>query len=242
LETLALEESSKTTIKSYVLRQGRMTRAQNKALQELWSEYGLDFTRQVIDLDAVFGISAVGKPEERPDKVLEVGFGMGDSLYESMRQFPNTCFLGIEVHGPGVGHLMRLAASEGLSNLRIYRHDVIEVLNYCIPNNSLDAVQVFFPDPWPKKKHHKRRLINNEFVLLVMHKLNRPGILHLATDWPAYAEQMRQVVTASNLFEIREQGRARPETKYERRAKNLGHNIVDLVYQRRPGNPSKQIL
>jgi tRNA (guanine-N7-)-methyltransferase len=115
-------------------------------------------------------------------------------------------------------------------------------LKYCTPNNSLDVVQVFFPDPWPKKKHHKRRLINNEFVLLVKHKLKHQGILHLATDWPAYAEQMREVVTGSNLFEIREKGRARPETKYERRAKTLGHNIVDLVYQRRPDNPSKQIL
>ena len=136
------------------------------------------------------------------------------------------------MHGPGVGHLLRLAASEGLSNLRVYRHDVVEVLKYCIPDNCLDVVQVFFPDPWPKKKHHKRRLVNSEFVRLVGDKLRHQGVLHLATDWPVYAQQMQEVITSSNVFDIREQGRARPETKYERRAKNLGHNIVDLVYER----------
>jgi tRNA (guanine-N7-)-methyltransferase len=210
-----------------------MTNAQNKALRELWPEFGLDFTRQPIDFEQVFGISADLVPADRPANVLEVGFGMGDSLFESAQQFPTTNFLGIEVHGPGVGHLMQLAAVARLANLRVYRHDVIEVLQHCIPENCLDVVQVYFPDPWPKKKHHKRRLVNSEFIQLVRYKLKRRGILHLATDWPSYAQQMRELVTASALFEVCEQGRARPETKYERRAKRLGHSIVDLVYARR---------
>ena len=204
--------------------------------------YGLDFTRQTIDLGQAFERSADSRLAERPYNVLEIGFGMGDSLLESVQEFPDTNFLGIEVHGPGVGHLMGLAASEGLSNLRVYRHDVIDVLKYCLPDGCLDVVQVFFPDPWPKKKHHKRRLVNREFVDLVKHKLKHQGILHLATDWPDYAQQMQEVVSGSNLFEIRKQGRGRPETKYERRAKNLGHSIADLVYQSRQDGPSKQIL
>jgi tRNA (guanine-N7-)-methyltransferase len=226
-----LEEPHKRTIRSYVLRQGRMTIAQNKALQELWPQFGLEFTRQRIDLDHVFEISTGGEPVDKSATVLEIGFGMGDSLFESAQECPNTSFLGIEVHGPGVGHLMQLAAAAGLTNLRVYRHDVIEVLQHCIPENCLDVVQIFFPDPWPKKKHHKRRLVNSEFIQLVRHKLKQGGILHLATDWPSYAQQMRELVTGSNLFASCEQGRARPETKYERRAKRLGHSIVDLVYE-----------
>lgn len=229
-----MEEFTNRTIKSYVLRQGRMTIAQNKALQELWSEYGLEFGLQVIDLEQVFGIPIDGMPAARPAYVMEIGFGMGDSLFESMREFPDTRFLGIEVHGPGVGHLMKLAASKRLPNLRVYRHDAIEVLKHCIADNCLDVVQIFFPDPWPKKKHHKRRLINSDFIRLVSNKLKARGILHLVTDWPSYAQQMRELVTSSNLYDVLEEGRARPQTKYERRAINLGHSIVDLVYKKAP--------
>lgn len=205
-----------------------MTTAQNRALEELWSEYGLEFARQAIDLDQAFGVPT----DSTPAYVLEIGFGMGDSLFESLLEFPDSRFLGIEVHGPGVGHLMKLAASKRLPNLRVYRHDVIEVLKYCIADNCLDVVQIFFPDPWPKKKHRKRRLINSDFIRLVSRKLKDKGILHLATDWPSYAQQMRELVTDSNLFDVLKKGRARPQTKYERRAKDLGHSIVDLVYKK----------
>lgn len=205
-----------------------MTTAQNRALEELWSEYGLEFARQTIDLDQAFGVLT----DSTPAYVLEIGFGMGDSLFESLLEFPDSRFLGIEVHGPGVGHLMKLAASKRLPNLRVYRHDVIEVLKYCIADNCLDVVQIFFPDPWPKKKHHKRRLIKSDFIRLVSRKLKDKGILHLATDWPSYAQKMRELVTDSNLFDVLKKGRARPQTKYERRAKILGHSIVDLVYKK----------
>lgn len=210
-----------------------MTLAQNRALQELWPEFGLDFARQRIDLNQAFETSLDQRTVDRPSTVLEIGFGMGDSLFESARAFPDTNYLGIEVHGPGVGHLLQLAARAGLGNLRVYRHDVIEVMQYCIPEACLDVVQVFFPDPWPKKRHHKRRLVNSEFIELVSHKLKQGGVLHLATDWPSYAEQIRDVIAGSALFDIRMQGRERPETKYESRARRLGHSIVDLVYERR---------
>ncbi len=209
-----------------------MTLAQRRALQELWPEYGLEFRRKVIDVDQIFEIPAQQADPGQPHVVLEIGFGMGDSLIESVRACPNTCFLGIEVHGPGVGHLMQLAASHSVSNLRIYRHDAIEVLQYCIPDNCLDVVQIYFPDPWPKKKHQKRRLIQPEFVQLVGRKLKDRGVLHLATDLSSYAKQIEQIVTDSNQFEISNAGRVRTETKYERRARRLGHKVADLVFKK----------
>jgi tRNA (guanine-N7-)-methyltransferase len=210
-----------------------MTNAQSKALRELWPDYGLDFSAETVDFNAVFDPMSGATGVDDPELILEIGFGMGDSLFESMQQAPHSRFIGIEVHAPGVGHLLNLAAASSLTNLRVYRHDVKEVLQHCFGNDCLDAVQIFFPDPWPKKKHHKRRLVSDEFLRLLATRLKKGGILHLATDWIPYAEQMQMVVHGSELFEINAEARCRPETKYERRALKLGHSITDLIYRKK---------
>jgi tRNA (guanine-N7-)-methyltransferase len=214
-------------IRSYVLREGRMSQAQRRAIDAWWPLYGLSYSAGLIDIPAVFSDS--DDAVNSRTTVLDIGFGMGDALLEAMEQNPSIRFIGVEVHRPGIGHLMSLAAGKSLSNLRIYRHDVTEVLSHCIPDESLDKVQIFFPDPWPKKKHHKRRLIQSGFIKLLAVKLKTGGLLHLVTDWPDYAEQMREVVNES--VDITESDRAieRPTTKYEKRAVRLGHKIFELV-------------
>jgi len=214
-----------------VLREGRITPAQEKALADLWPTYGLEFNLGLLDLSSAFPRSGT-ETDYYKYTVLDVGFGMGDALFESMIAGPTTRFIGVEVHGPGVGHLMNLADSSKLDNLRIYRHDVVEVLSQCIPNRSLDKVQVLFPDPWPKKKHHKRRLVRQPFIELLATKMRPGGILHMATDWPEYALQMKNVMASSHGYLAQQSTIDRPLTKYENRAKRLGHEIVDLVYMR----------
>jgi len=222
-------KSMQRTVRSFVRRAGRITPGQQRALDTLWPRYGLEFEPQVADPAAWFG-------NTRP-LTLEIGFGNGDSLLEIARTNPERNFLGIEVHRPGVGKLLMSLEQAGIGNVRIICHDAVEVLRQQIPDGSLDRVLVFFPDPWPKKRHHKRRLIQPEFVSLLARKLRRGGRLHMATDWENYAEQMLEVMQASPEFENARAGGGfsqrppdRPLTKFEQRGQRLGHGTWDLVF------------
>ncbi len=221
---------TRRTIKSYVLRQGRLTRGQQQALDQLWSIYGIDFKPGQLDLDTCFKRSA--------PVILEIGFGNGDSLMQQAASNPQNNYLGIEVHRPGVGHLLRLADDAAIANLRVINHDAIEVLQQQIPDHSLDCVQLFFPDPWHKKRHHKRRIIKAEFIQRVYQKLKSGGLFHLATDWQDYAEhmlaEMEQAKGFSNTAgkENYAENTGRPSTKFEHRGRRLGHGVWELVYRK----------
>jgi tRNA (guanine-N7-)-methyltransferase len=169
-------------IRSYVMRAGRITSAQQRALSELWPRYGVSFTPEPLDLDALFGRTA--------PRTLEIGFGNGDNLLARARAEPGRDFLGVEVHRPGIGHLLLEAAAAGVGNVRVIAHDAVQVLQRQLRDASLDEVQVLFPDPWPKKRHHKRRLIQGAVIELLLARLRVGGRLHIATDWQPYAEQM----------------------------------------------------
>lgn len=220
-------------IKSYVLRAGRMTGAQTRGLEEVWPRLGLTLAEGRQDLDALFGRHA--------PRVVEIGFGMGSSLIEQAERYPGTDFIGIEVHAPGVGKLLDEADKRGLGNLRVYREDALKVLEECLPEASLDTLQLFFPDPWPKKKHHKRRIVQPAFVELVRTRLKPGGTFHMATDWQAYAEWMADIMAAapdyrntaaSDTAPYVPRPESRPLTKFEARGERLGHGVWDLIYQR----------
>ncbi|WP_110685732.1 tRNA (guanosine(46)-N7)-methyltransferase TrmB [Salinicola aestuarinus] len=220
-------------IKSYVLRAGRMTAAQERGLSEVWPRLGLTLDQGLQDLDALFGRQA--------PRVVEIGFGMGQSLIAQAEANPETDFIGIEVHAPGVGKLLDEADKRGLTNLRVYREDALAVLADCLPAASLDTLQLFFPDPWPKKKHHKRRIVQLPFVELVRTRLKPGGTLHMATDWEAYAEHMAEVMAeAPGLVNTAPVETApfvarpefRPLTKFETRGEKLGHGVWDLIFRR----------
>lgn len=219
-------------IRSFVLRTGRMTEGQKRAYDLHWPSKGLELGGGMLDMAAVFG-------REAP-VVLEIGFGMGDSLASMAAAAPEMDFIGIEVHSPGVGRLMHLIDEAGLSNLRAYCCDAVEVLEQCIPDGSLQRVQIYFPDPWHKKKHHKRRLIQAEFVQLLRRKLRVGGVIHLATDWENYAEHMMVVMSSAEGFvnqvgesEYSPRPEYRPVTKFEKRGERLGHGVWDLLFERR---------
>ena len=218
-------------IRSFVRRAGRMTPGQQRAVEEMWPTCGIDFTPAPTDPSIWFG-------NQQPLTV-EIGFGMGDSLVELARLAPERNFLGIEVHEPGVGRLLMDVRDAGLTNLRVSRHDAVEVLKHQIPDHSVDRFLIFFPDPWHKKRHHKRRLIQPAFLELLASKLVHGGRLHLATDWENYAEQMLEVIGASPLFKNLATGGGysprpddRPVTKFERRGQRLGHGTWDLLFVR----------
>lgn len=218
-------------IRSYVLRTGRMTPAQQRAYAEGWAQWGLEYDDGPLDLVAAFGRSA--------PVTLEIGFGMGQSLAAMAAAAPEVNFIGIEVHTPGVGKLLHSVAASELKNIRVYCHDAVEVLRDCIPDSSLDAVQIYFPDPWHKKRHHKRRLIQPPFVELLVSRLKPGATLHLATDWENYAEQMMEVLSAADgLVNICGEGQFaprpehRPLTKFELRGERLGHGVWDLLFTR----------
>jgi tRNA (guanine-N7-)-methyltransferase len=223
-------EQQRRAIRSYVLRQGRLTVAQKQALERLWPVYGVDFSVNKLDLEALFGRSA--------PVILEIGFGNGESLLQQAVSRPEQDFLGIEVHRPGVGRLLHLADDAGISNLRVINHDAVEVLQQQIPDNSLDCVQLFFPDPWHKKRHHKRRIVSAAFVTLIHHKLKAGGRFHLATDWQDYAEYMLATMEQADGFS-NTAGKGhfanqtdRPPTKFEHRGRRLGHGVWDLVFSK----------
>jgi tRNA (guanine-N7-)-methyltransferase len=215
----------KRGIRSYVLRQGRTTPAQQRALDELSATYCIAYCQEIIQPQLLFGRSA--------PLVLEIGSGMGETTAHVAAQQPGTDFIAIEVHGPGVGSLLKRISEQRLTNLRAIRHDAVEVLVHMIPDASLAGLHLFFPDPWPKKRHHKRRLVQPAFAALAARKLAPGAYLHAATDWPEYAVHMAQVFDAEPAFERTVEARARPSTKFEQRGVKLGHEVRDLVYCRR---------
>jgi tRNA (guanine-N7-)-methyltransferase len=219
-------------IRSYVIRAGRITDAQRRAREQYWPQFGLDFAPQPLDLDQCFG--------RRAPRTLEIGFGNGEHLLERAQSAPERDFLGIEVHEPGIGHLLLAAAKSGLVNLRLIAHDAVEVLQQQIAPASLDEVQLLFPDPWPKKRHHKRRIMQPEFAQLLASRLAPGGRFHAATDWTPYAEQMLEVLNGcaalSNCapergFIDHEQVMIRRATRFERRGERLGHSVHELLYR-----------
>jgi tRNA (guanine-N7-)-methyltransferase len=205
-------------IRSFVLRQGRTTPAQQRALEELMPKYGIAFPAKI--------------SSEKP-LVLEIGSGMGETTAEIARANPQADFVAVEVHGPGVGSLLNRIEKDGLKNLRVVRHDAVEVLEQMVDDGSLAAIHLFFPDPWPKKRHHKRRLVQPAFVSLLARKLSPGGVVHAATDWPDYADQIAAVFQANGSFAGSGSGfAARPATKFETRGRKLGHPIRDLYFRR----------
>jgi tRNA (guanine-N7-)-methyltransferase len=220
-------------IRSFVRREGRITPAQQRAFEKHWHRFGIDYTGTRRDLDALFG--------RRAPRVLEIGFGNGEALAWAAAHDPARDYLGIEVHRPGAGRLLNALATGGAGNVRIWCHDTVDVLQVELPPAALDEVRIWFPDPWPKKRHHKRRLIQPTFVKLLTARIKPGGLLRLATDWPDYAAHMRAVMAATPCWcprqgEPRNEKRppARIETRFERRGLNLGHCVTDLLYQRVP--------
>ncbi len=229
--TAAPTDSNRRRIRSFVLRQGRLTSAQRRALENRWSAYGIDYRPTLIDLAQVFGNNA--------PVTLEIGFGNGDSLLQQTLASAERNFLGIEVHRPGVGQLLHRASEAGVLNLRVINHDAIEVLHDMIPRDSLDCVQLFFPDPWHKKRHHKRRIVQAEFAQSIRGLLRPGGTFHMATDWLDYAEHMLAVMERSEGFtnaagagQFAMAQTHRPETRFEHRGRQLGHEVRDLVFVR----------
>ncbi|OBT17381.1 tRNA (guanosine(46)-N7)-methyltransferase TrmB [Vibrio sp. UCD-FRSSP16_10] len=219
-------------IRSFVRREGRLTKGQETALNDCWSAMGIDYQNELLDWTQVFG-------NDNP-VVLEIGFGMGTSLVEMAKASPEKNFIGIEVHRPGVGACLSQARDEGVTNLRVMCHDAVEVFANMIPNASLHTLQLFFPDPWHKKRHHKRRIVQLEFAEMVREKLQlETGIFHMATDWENYAEHMVEIMNqAPGFANIATDGDyiprpdERPLTKFEARGHRLGHGVWDIKYKR----------
>jgi tRNA (guanine-N7-)-methyltransferase len=226
------DEPSKRGVRSYVLRTGRMTDSQKRAFDDHWSQFGLLTTAGRLDCQDVFARQA--------PLVVEVGFGMGESLLTMAQQEPDKNFVGIEVHTPGVGRLLNNLAENKVENVRLYQDDAQVVLDHCIADNSVYRLQLYFPDPWPKKKHHKRRIVQQEFVEKVWRKLIQGGAFHIATDWQAYAEHMLEVFArCPELFrnqagpgQFSPRPDYRPTTKFEQRGQRLGHGVWDLLFEK----------
>jgi tRNA (guanine-N7-)-methyltransferase len=228
---MAQADIRRRAVRSFVVRGGRITEAQQRALRELWPSFGIDFEPAELDLDAAFG--------RRAPRVAEIGFGNGDNLLALAAVHPERDYLGIEVHRPGVGRLLLGLQTLGLSNVRVICHDAVEVLEHQIPPASLDEMLVFFPDPWHKKRHHKRRLIQAPFVQLLTSRLKTDGVLRLATDWQPYAQQMLEVLSGcAALTNLSSDGTFMPRpddriaTRFERRGERLGHGVWDLGFRR----------
>ena len=218
------------TIRSFVMRAGRTTEGQARALADLGPRFVLPFQPQVLNFEQTFG--------RRAPVVLEIGFGMGDATAQIAQTLPDTDFIGCEVHEPGVGALLKQIGERGLNNLRLVRHDAVEVLEQMIEPASLAGIHIFFPDPWHKKRHHKRRLIQAPFVAQLVTRLAPGGYLHCATDWEPYAQQMLEVLGAEPALVNTAEGYAekpayRPLTKFENRGLRLGHGVWDLVFHKR---------
>lgn len=219
-------------IRSFVLRQGRATESQKRAFDRHWPVFGMDYTGQLVDFGTIFPAPA--------DTVVEIGFGNGEQLLFGAAHEPERNFIGIEVHSPGVGRALNALADAGLGNVRIYRHDAVEVLRDCVADGSLSEVRIYFPDPWHKKRHHKRRLIQPDFVALLCRKLKPGGRLHLASDWQEYVEHMWEVcdnepelLAKDGPRHCVERPNWRRQTHFESRGLKLGHGVWDLLYTRR---------
>lgn len=222
-------KTSRREIRSFVLREGRITPGQSNALKNQWSTFGLNVDG---DFEGSTNTDLLSEQTfSTPQPItFEIGFGMGDSLFEMATLQPDVNFIGIEVHSPGVGHLLQRVAEAELKNLKVFRADSNDVLEKSVPDAFLDKVQIFFPDPWHKKKHHKRRLISVEFVRLIARKLKAGGILHIATDWEPYAEVISEVIAEAVPDWKVVPAPQRPETKYERRGLRLDHKVTDLAF------------
>lgn len=225
-------DRSPRPIRSYVLRQGRLTKGQQRAFERSWSRLGIEYAPTVLDLQALFGNAA--------PVYLEIGFGNGESLATMARDNPHNNYIGIEVHTPGVGHLLMRLEEYGCDNVRVCRHDAIEVLSNMIPEGGLSGVYLFFPDPWHKKRHHKRRILNREFLELLARRIRPGGFLHAATDWEDYATHMLATLRASPAFRNTSESDDfvprpdyRPLTRFEQRGIRLGHGVWDLIFERR---------
>jgi len=225
-------DSEHRKVRSFVLRQGRITPSQERAMRELWPRFGVDYTGAPRDVHALFGRDA--------PCVLEIGFGNGDALLHAAAADPARDYIGIEVHAPGVGRALAGIEHAQLHNVRVYRHDALEVLQNEIGQGALDEIRIYFPDPWHKKRHQKRRLVNAESCALIADRLRAGGLLHLATDWEPYAEQMWDVLDAEPALRNRAGKRGsvprpdwRPQTRFESRGIKLGHGVFDLIYERR---------
>ncbi|WP_163933421.1 tRNA (guanosine(46)-N7)-methyltransferase TrmB [Paraferrimonas sp. SM1919] len=219
-------------VRSFVLREGRLTKGQEQAFADYWQSNGIDYTDKPVDFKALFG-------NDNP-VVLEIGFGMGASLVEMAQAAPDKNFIGIEVHKPGVGACLMAAGEAGVTNLKVYHHDAIEVLDNAIADGSLDTVQLFFPDPWHKKRHHKRRIVQIPFAEKILGKLKVGGVFHMATDWENYSEHMIEIMDQVAGYEnIAPEGKFmprpehRPLTKFEQRGHRLGHGVWDIMYARK---------
>ncbi len=217
-------------IRSFVLREGRLTEGQQRAFERNWARFGIDYDGNPLDPAGLFG-------NEHP-VWLEIGFGNGESLAETAERHPERNYLGIEVHRPGVGHLLLKLEELGLTNVRLMRHDALEILRHGLPAHSLAGICLFFPDPWPKKRHHKRRIVRPEFVELAARALRPGGLLHLATDWEDYAQHMMAVMSSAAAFEntagpgrFAPRPEERPLTKFEQRGQRLGHGVWDLLFR-----------
>ncbi len=217
-------------IRSFVLRQGRLTKGQERALETGWPLYGIEYQPNLLDVNQTFG-------REKSKKILEIGFGMGDATAKIAQSLADHDFLAVEVHTPGIGGLLKLMQEGGIDNIRIIQHDAVEVLQNMLADQSLDGVHIFFPDPWHKKRHHKRRLIQAEFIRLLCAKLKVGAYIHVATDWQEYAEWVLEVLSAEPMLnntaqDYAEKPRYRPLTKFENRGIKLGHGVWDLVFKR----------
>jgi tRNA (guanine-N7-)-methyltransferase len=217
------------SIRSFVLRQGRVSNAQARHLEEGMPRWGIPYRAAPLDLAAAFGRAAPA--------ILEIGCGMGETTAAIAAAHPENDYLGIEVHTPGVGSLLKEIAVGGLTNLRVVQHDAVEVVRDMIPERSLAGIHIYFPDPWPKKRHHKRRLIQPPFVALLATRLAPGGYIHCATDWEEYAQQMLEVLSAEPLLANTAAGFAprpawRPLTKFEQRGQRLGHGVWDVIFRR----------
>jgi len=226
---------SKRHIRSFVLRQGRVSTAQQRAIDTLLPRFGIPYLAQPLNLDQAFGRSA--------PKILEIGFGMGDSTATIAEAHPEIDYLALEVHTPGVGNLLKLIEAQQLNNIRIMQHDAVEVLRDMIGENTLDGVHIFFPDPWHKARHNKRRLIQPQFVAHLVEKLKPGGYIHVATDWQDYAEQVLRVLSEEPLLENTAADYAprpayRPLTKFEQRGLRLGHGVWDIVFRKITQHPA----
>ena len=223
-----MSQSPHTHIRSFVLRQGRVSNAQQRCYNALMPQYGIPYSAHLLDLTQVLGRTA--------PVTLEIGFGMGETTTAIAQAHPQNDYLAIEVHTPGVGSLLKQIGEMNLTNIRIIQHDAVEVLRDMIPDNALDGIHIFFPDPWHKARHNKRRLIQTPFVALLAQKLKPGGYIHVATDWQNYAEQVLAVLSAEPLLENTVEGYApraayRPLTKFEQRGLRLGHGVWDLVFK-----------
>ncbi len=226
MNRLPIDPAKQRTVRSFVRRAGRKTASQERALDQLWPIYGIEFAEAPLDFDAIFGRST--------DRVLEIGFGNGETLVLAAAENPDIDFIGIEVHEPGVGHCLIRARDAKITNLRVISHDAIEVLQHQVADGVLSRINLFFPDPWPKKRHHKRRIIQLSFLSLTASKLEPGGSLCIATDWANYAEHIDEIVAASEHFEVTDRCEHRGDqpldrhtTKFESRGLKKGHRIWD---------------